>query len=382
MKYIYLLLSLTILSCNSNSQSNDILLVGKIGKFDSEINLSKEGDFYKGYFTYLNLDKDKINLRGQIEGDKLRLTEFNDKNEVTGIFVGTFISNQFVGNWSDVNNKYKVHFNFSDKEKSINNTNLNLKGSTLKSKELIQTFFEPTKFITDSIARYKVDNNLFDVEFYKFEKYTLNGTKYKIAIFGHHPLHEFEGVYERGTTTASIGSAKFSVVVFKKNDDSWNVVKEFKDLDIGIDIRGHVYLPQIKQIENFTFLELPDVKFYVSGSMEKNTTLFNIENFTESLNISTSGYQFATGNVDYFLTEMSKNKYDKEGRIIGDEDSYVKNWSDSEYKIKYNVQNNKLLCTVDRISGEFDEGKRKFVKIVTSTIYTYDEKTMKFVNLK
>lgn len=382
---LLLLLTFILTSCNSNSQNEDIILKGKLGEFDAQMSLKKDGDFFNGLFTYKTVNDKKIKLKGQIENDQLRISEFNAENKITGLFLGKYSESGYIGEWSDVNGKAKVPFLFR-KSKTIVNSNEDKKqGVTeLNSKELLETYFEAKEYITDSIASYKVGNELSAIEFHKLENYSLDDKQYSIAIFDHYPLYNYDELgFGRGVTTASIGDSKFSVIKFVKNDGKWILVNQFDNLDIGINNRGDIYLPQIKQIENFTFLELPDIVYNASGSFNRSTKIFNIKNFKEALEISAGGYQAGEVDIDEFIEEMNIEKYNSKGEILGIEDPYsVSLWSTSKSKYKFTVQNEKLLCIVDYVYGGFDEKTKKFIKEESTTIFNYDENTLIFKELK
>lgn len=385
MKITILLLTLILTGCNSNSQNDNIILKGKLGEFDAQMALKKDGDFFNGLFTYETVNDKQIKLKGQIENNQLRISEFNAENEITGLFLGKYSESGYIGEWSDVNGKAKVPFLFRKSKTLLNSNEDKKQGVTeLNSKELLETYFEAKEYITDSIARYKVGNELSAIEFHKLENYSLDDKQYSIAIFDHYPLYNYDELgFGRGITTASIGDSKFSVIKFVKNEGNWILVEQFDNLDIGTNIRGDIYLPQIKQIENFTFLELPDIVYYASGSFNRSTKIFNIKNFKESLEISAGGYQAGEVDIDEFIEEMNIDKYNSKGEVLGIEEPYsVSLWSTSKSKYRLNIQNDKLLCIVDFVSGHFDEIKKKFIKEETSTIYSYNENTLEFEELK
>ncbi|WP_055445203.1 hypothetical protein [Lacinutrix himadriensis] len=364
MKIAILLLILILTSCNSNSQNTDIILTGKIGGFDAEISLKKEGDFFKGVFRYVTINKKQINLQGQIESNELRLSEFNDKNEITGFFNGNYKNDEYHGKWSGVNGEKQIPFHFSK--------NKELGVFELKSKELLRTYFEAKEYKTDSIATYITKDDAYEIEFHKFENYTLEGKQYSLAIFGNYPLYNYfgEGDFDRGMTTATIGDSAFSIIKFVKEGNNWVFVNIFKKFEGGVTLLDH--LPKIKQIGNFTFLELNSTH-EAAGFQQKSTRLLNIINFQESLGIYSDANQAIDGtDVDKFIKERN-NEADYE---------FSKSWWASNVMIKFTTQNEKLLCIADYIYGKFDEKKNKFVKEETTIIYTYNEDTMEFVELK
>ena len=373
MKIITLLLTLILTSCNSNSQNSDILLKGKIGEFDAQMTLKKDGDFYNGLFIYKNENNKQIKLKGQIENDLLRISEFNEENEITGLFLGKYSKSEYTGEWSDINGKTKVPFLFRNSEELVSSKEYNQKGVfKLESKELLETYFEAMVFKTDSIATFITNKESYEIEFHKFENYSLEGKQYSLAIFGNYPLYDIfgDGNFDRGMTTSTLGDSAFSVIKFVREGNNWVFVNMVEKFETGVTPLDH--LPKIKQIGNFTFLETNNI-YLVKGYEQKSTKFFNIINFQETLDISSNAYQ---GNyykdVDEFIKEMNSESFYDDLEML----------SATTVMNKFTKQNDKLICIVDYIFGKFDEKKNKFVKEEKTTIYTYNEDTMKFVELE
>lgn len=369
MKKIYLsiLISTFILtSCDSTSQNTDIILKGKIGKFDAQMDLKKDGDFFNGLFTYETTNNKKIKLKGQLEGDKLRLSEFNNDNEITGLFIGDYINNDYRGEWNDVNGKNKVSFFFSKSKPSVK-SNEKQGVAELKSKELLETYFKPYEYVTDSLGRYKIDNALFDIEFYKIENYKLDGKLYSIAIFGHHPLYKYENYYERGVGTSSNGNAKFSILKFVKNSNKWILLNQFDNLDIGHSTDGEVELAKIRQIENFTFLELKDVEFYGQG-IHRYTEIFNTTNFESTFKTTSWNYK---ENIEEYIRSQNKNYYK----------DYVLSASDgasNNQDYNFIIRDNKLHLINEEKNAEYDENSKIWKNKENNIIYIFNEETLIF----
>lgn len=382
---ILILLTLILTSCNSSSQNDDIILKGKLGKFDGQMTLKKDGDFFNGLFTYKTLNDKKIKLKGQIESNQLRLSEFNDKNEITGLFLGKYTDSVYVGEWSDVNGKTKVPFVFSESKTSINSSN-DKAVSNLNGKELLEEYFKPFEFVTDSIAHYRVGDNLFDIEFLKLENYSLDQKQYSIAIFGHYPINDDD---ERALGTAFNGTSEYSAITFEKNGEGWNYVNQFDNLDIGYYHIYGEYLPKIIQIGNFSFLELEDLSDQPRSPPSKTISYFNVKNFKKSLELSSSTETHGSAteqNVDDFIEEtinQAKN-YKNLNELVAEINGIASGATTDITNIKYKfvIQNEKLICIVDSISIDFDEKMGKFLKVESTTIYTYDENSLEFVVLK
>lgn len=124
---IILVIAFNTISCNKSQANNEILLKGKIGKYESLIYLNKTEDKYDGYFSYVNKNE-KIKVKGMMVANNLILNEYNndEKNSITGVFNGTFDGTIYKGIWTGPSNEEKVSFSFQiiEKEKAeISKTN-------------------------------------------------------------------------------------------------------------------------------------------------------------------------------------------------------------------------------------------------------------------
>lgn len=386
MKIITLLLTLILTSCDSNSQNPDILLTGKIGEFDAQMTLRKDGDFYNGLFTYKTENNKQIKLKGQIENDLLRITEFNNENEITGLFLGKYSESEYNGEWSDVNGKTKIPFLFRKSKELISLKEFNTKGVTkLKSKELLDTYFEAKEYKTDSIATFITNKESYEIEFHKFENYVLAGKQYSLAIFGNYPLYDYlgDGNLDRGMTTSTLGDSAFSVIKFVKKGDNWVFVNMVKKFDTGVTPLDH--LPKIKQIGDYTFLETNNI-YKVKGAEDRSTKFFNILNFQESLIINSETnedrYIERDGDLDELIKEINGSEYNSIGEPIDREGSYIGSLFISNAMHRFTIHNKKLLCIVDYISVQFDKKKKELVQSEKTITYAYNKHTMKFVEIK
>jgi hypothetical protein len=88
---------------------------GKLGKFDSHINLFQNGKEFTGAFRYKDTDVSdrKIQLLGGLVANVLTLQEVSDGSlEVPGVFIGRFDGQSYIGNWEDAKGKSSVPFRF------------------------------------------------------------------------------------------------------------------------------------------------------------------------------------------------------------------------------------------------------------------------------
>ena len=268
-----------------------------------------------------------------------------------------------------------------DKTPIIENTNDST--PAFSGKYLIKTYFNPTGFRTDSIALTGKNDELYEIEFLKMESYRQDGKEFALAFFTVYQLILFQNELIQDSSTAAIGSSKFSIIKFKKEDNKWTYINKWDDLETGINIRGETYIPHIIQKNGLTFLELPDIVFYASGSKDKLTTLFNTKNFKKSLEIYTSSYN-GIDDIDEFITSMNNDIYDKYGSFKKDyfEDLSLYLWNASDYKLEYKTTGNELFINVFRTDGLYNEKKKKFVKEIAKETYKYDKETLNFILIK
>ena len=268
------------------------------------------------------------------------------------------------------------------KEQTPIKENTNDSINTFSGKNLIKTYFNPTGFRTDSIALTGKDDELYEIEFLKTGSYQENGEEFTLAFFTIYQLILFENELRKDLSTAAIGSSKFSIIKFKKEDNKWTYINKWDDLETGINIRGETYIPHIIQKNGITFLELPDISFYASGSKDKTSYLFNTVNFKSCMEVYTTSFN-GLDDVDEFITEMNNEIYDNDGTFKKDyfEDLSLYLWNTSDYKLKYKTTGNELFINVFRTNGLYKEKKKKFVKQTSKETYKYNKKTLKFIRI-
>jgi hypothetical protein len=114
-----LLFAAMLLAFGCASQSEELIILE--GSIDSKVNgrleLARSGDKITG--TFENTDENtRLELRGTINGEFLRLEEFAEKDKLTGIFDGKYDGEEYSGDWMSPNRKRKVPFFFSNREQS------------------------------------------------------------------------------------------------------------------------------------------------------------------------------------------------------------------------------------------------------------------------
>ncbi len=114
-----LLFATMLMAFGCASQSEELIILE--GNIDSKVNgrleLARSGDKITGTFENTD-DQSKLELRGTINGEYLRLEEFAEKDELTGIFDGRYDGEEYSGDWISPNRKRKVPFFFSNLELS------------------------------------------------------------------------------------------------------------------------------------------------------------------------------------------------------------------------------------------------------------------------
>ncbi len=188
----FVLLSFNLIFTSCNNQENDLSFKGNIGDYEARITLQNKGSKFKGEFTYINLDRPKIKLEGVLEGDKLRLSEFDDEGELTGIFNGKFDFETYKGQWFFPGKDKKVAFFFTKVQEKVpekitpKQTNKNTTDVTfenLEPQKLLKYFFKDASLIGSKQARYKKDRWDIEVEYLKTEYFEKNDQDYALVFF-------------------------------------------------------------------------------------------------------------------------------------------------------------------------------------------------------
>ena len=97
------------------AEESRLQMGGKLGKFDSYINLFQNGKEFTGAFRYKDTDVSdrKIQLLGGLVANVLTLQEVSDGSlKLPGVFIGRFDGQSYKGNWEDASGKSSVPFEF------------------------------------------------------------------------------------------------------------------------------------------------------------------------------------------------------------------------------------------------------------------------------
>lgn len=114
-----LLLAATLMVWGCASQVEElVILEGSIdSKIEGKLELAQNGDKITGTFENIT-ENTKLELRGTISGEYLRLEEFTSKGKLIGVFDGKYDGEEYIGVWISPNRKRKTPFHFFNHELS------------------------------------------------------------------------------------------------------------------------------------------------------------------------------------------------------------------------------------------------------------------------
>jgi hypothetical protein len=112
MKLILSFTSLFLLVASAAfSQSNQVILKGKIDKYDVLMTLTIHASMVEGHYEYPGRSQ-KLNLSGVLNtNNEIELTEANPSGQVTGYFSGIVSENRITGVWSNAKKTKQHRFN-------------------------------------------------------------------------------------------------------------------------------------------------------------------------------------------------------------------------------------------------------------------------------
>lgn len=87
---------------NHSATSQDLTLIGSIdGKYPITMELRQEGSSLSGSYYYnRNGPDNSLSVYGQLDGSRFRLQEYDDNNNNTGNFVGTYNNGSVTGTFT------------------------------------------------------------------------------------------------------------------------------------------------------------------------------------------------------------------------------------------------------------------------------------------
>ncbi len=350
--------SIAFQSCNSdnkNQETQPIELIGELGKLNAKILLYKNGDKYWGDFLYTGLEKPEIKLEGVKEGEKLILREFNENNDLKGVFEGYFKNGNFKGYWRNPGNERKVSFSFSanandftlepQREIESNSNKHNL--ASLNPKELIKIHFNPFKFVDSKSAFYRNSKGTFEVNYEKIEKYKIEKIEYAIVFFSN---YEHDENYGRNESHAASGVV--SVAKYKERNGKWELMKFKHECECGYGDWGNINLPKLKKYGDYYFIVSESGSLH-QGFSQSYFSVCNTDDFNASAKLVASASNLAA------LPEK------------GEELEY-----DSD--ISFEPTGKQLLMRVKYHGNDYDYSTKTRIDMNKTDVYYFDQKKLKF----
>lgn len=247
----FALILLTICSCKSDKT---IELIGNIDhKVNGKIHLSISENNTFGVFQN-SATKQKIDLRGTLVKNQLRLEEFAEKNKLSGFFEGTYENGSYNGYWISPERTKRVPFTFK---------------LTLKEDNTVDQSSRMSNLANIKLAFKKWVTNKNELEFCSREECeeTLEKQNEGIIHCGHRIIEKFEiesaiiadinndGIndaifnasYEQcmsGTWFINVAAGGHLVCFISKSKDEYSIIDEPKEIVNNIGLGG------ILKIEN------------------------------------------------------------------------------------------------------------------------------------
>lgn len=340
-------------SCNTDNKYQPMELIGKIGKFNAKILLNSNGDKYRGNFVYTDLEKPEIKLEGVKEGEILILREFNENNDLKGIFEGNFKNGDYEGYWRSPENGEKVSFSFSTNkstpepkreiESNPNQRNL----TSLNPKELIKIHFSPFKFGDSKSAFYRKENETFEVNYEKIEKYKVGNNEYALVFFS---SYEFDENYGRNESHAASGIV--SIAKYREKSGKWELIKFKDECECGYGDWGNVNLPKLKKYGDYHFLISESGSLH-QGFYQSYFSICNTDDFNASAKLVTSA-----SNSGALPEEGEELKYDSD--------------------ISFENKDRQLLMKVKYNGNDYDYSTKRVIDMNKTDVYYFDKKKLKF----
>jgi hypothetical protein len=169
-RFYLFVISLLFWGCASDS-GEVLTLAGDIDKkVNGILHLTRSGDKITG--TFENTDNHThLELRGTIKGEYLRLEEFAEKDQLTGIFDGKFDGVEYSGEWISPNRKESVPFFFSNRESSSTEENAMTMKETGAAEAIVNQYskwakgMNQTEYCTPTKCQQTLENSRKELEF-------------------------------------------------------------------------------------------------------------------------------------------------------------------------------------------------------------------------
>jgi hypothetical protein len=338
-----LLVLITFTKCTNEFPSR-IVLEGKIGNHKAEISLIQKGAKFEGEFNYIDIIKPIINLDGILNDTELILHEFDDRDNLSGIFQGEFDFKSYKGYWLPPNKKQKIKFEFGEKKDSKGRAKEE-KFFKLEPKELISYFFKVDSFLDEKKANYQEKDGWYIVEFNEI-KY-LDDKKQALVFFSNYYTDGNGNIEECHACAGFV-----SIGRFERKGNLWEIISFTKDCHCGSASWGQTNIPILEKVGETYFLlgssGYVGQGYYVGGA---------------------SYYE-----IDEFKSVLSSSEEDNGAAVFNEEErySYTSN-------IELKMSNEKIKAIISYKGTDFNEKKNKIEDITRQEIYFYNKDMKQFI---
>ncbi len=305
LSYLISAMTLLLASCHTE-QAVPLHFVGKIGeKYTAEILLEKTGDELAGQFKYIDLNKEPINLRGNQEFETIRLEEFDNQGDVSGVFIGRLRGTAYKGLWKDPVSGISAPFNFkltsdltplekeveelNPKQEEITKTIVTPKPEKkqefeeLNGEFLLKELFGFQEVENKNTAFSKARDN--KTTFDTLLQYNQYGKEYALAYFSNYELGENDEPMDCHSCSGYVSIAKFF-----KQENTWLLEKFSKNCNCGEGSNGATNPPTRLVSFNDDYLFLQSKAHDIGqGITAGSLNLFNIKDFKQAVSIPTDG---------------------------------------------------------------------------------------------
>ena len=120
-------------SASAGSQSSTVHhFTGAVGKYPVEVTINNESADITGSYRYKSKSA-SLNLKGSQTGDKLTLSEYDEKGNKCGSFVGKWADGIYEGQWTNATESRLMDFKFVEEMQTTANDNNSSESTTDKN---------------------------------------------------------------------------------------------------------------------------------------------------------------------------------------------------------------------------------------------------------
>ena len=218
----------------------------------------------------------------------------------------------------------------------------------LSDNDLINEHYNVSEFIGDSVGRYNVGDDWFEVEIGGVSKFEYRGEFIALVFFENYEISLY------GHRLICFGcSGYIGIGEYHYKDNHWQPRKFTKNCNCGGSVNGRTDKPDLVSIFGYYFLEQSSFVSHQGYSYEF-VRLYNIEDYGLSIEVITS--------------------HENSGAAKSDSDFYS-----TRREVNYSVENN-LLSVQVKTSGTRRNEFGEIVQAQGIENYLFDEKTKTFVS--